>query len=72
MAVLSAMGLLGPDQPFVHESIIHTLFRGRVVAETRVGEHAAIVPELEGEAYITGESAFLIDDADPLRHGFRL
>jgi trans-L-3-hydroxyproline dehydratase len=72
MAVLSAMGLLGPDETFVHESIIGTRFRGRVVGETSVGDIPAILPEIEGDAYITGESVFVIDDADPLRHGFRL
>jgi len=72
MAVLAAMGLLGPDQPFVHESIIGTSFQGRVVGETTVGEYPAILPEIEGEAYITGENVFLIDERDPLRHGFRL
>ncbi len=56
----------------MHESIIGTRFRGRVTGETTVGDHPAIVPEIEGEAYITGESVFLIDEADPLRHGFRL
>ena len=72
MAVLAAMGLLGTDQTFVHESIIGTRFRGRVTGETTVGDYPAIVPEIEGEAYITGENVFLIDEADPLRHGFRL
>jgi proline racemase len=72
MAVLSAMGLLGPDQTFVHESIIGTRFRGRIAGETAVGDLPAILPEIEGEAYITGESVFLIDETDPLRHGFRL
>jgi trans-L-3-hydroxyproline dehydratase len=72
MAVLAAMGLLGADQTFVHESIIGTRFRGRLAGETTVSGHPAILPEIEGEAYITGENVFLIDDADPLRHGFRL
>ncbi len=72
MAVLSAMGILGRDQQFTHESIIGTKFRGRVVDETTVGELAAIVPWIEGEAYITGENMFLIDERDPLRHGFRI
>jgi trans-L-3-hydroxyproline dehydratase len=72
MAVLAAMGLLGADQTFVHESIIGTRFRGRIAGETTVGDLPAILPEIEGEAYITGESVFLIDEADPLRHGFRL
>jgi trans-L-3-hydroxyproline dehydratase len=72
MAVLSAMGLLGREQTFTHESIIGTLFRGRVVGETTVGGHPAIVPEVEGSASITGEHTFLIDERDPLRFGFRL
>jgi proline racemase len=72
MAVLHAMGLLGEDQTFTHESIIGTLFRGRVVRGTMVGEVPAIVPEIQGEAYITGENTFLIEERDPLRHGFRL
>jgi proline racemase len=72
MAVLSAMGLLGRDQTFTHESIIGTKFRGRVSGETNVGETPAIVPEIEGEAYITGENTFIIDDEDPLKYGFRI
>lgn len=72
MAVLAAMGVLGPDQTFTHESIIGTVFRGRVAGETAVGDHPAIVPEIEGQAWITGEHTFLIDDRDPLRAGFRL
>ena len=72
MAVLSAMGILGREQQFTHESIIGTKFRGRVVDDTVVGELPAIVPEIEGEAYITGEHTFLLDDRDPLRHGFRI
>ena len=72
MAVLSAMGLLGPDQTFTHESIIGTTFRGRVAGETEVDGRPAIVPEIEGDAFITGESTFFIDERDPLRFGFRL
>ena len=73
MAVLHAMGMfVEPDQVFTHESIIGTAFRGRIADTTRVGEFEAIVPEIEGEAYITGESTFIIDDRDPLVFGFRL
>lgn len=72
MAVLAAMGLLGPEQIFTHESIIGTTFRGRVVRETSVGDIPAIVPEIEGSAYITGEATFIIDERDPLKFGFRI
>ena len=72
MAVLDAMGLLGEKKSFVHESLIGTRFNGRVVERTTVGEYAAIVPEIEGSAWITGEHTFLIDERDPLKEGFRI
>jgi proline racemase len=72
MAVLSEMGVLADDAPFVHESIIGTLFTGRIAGRVAIGEHAAIVPVLEGSAWITGEHEFLIDGDDPLKSGFRL
>ena len=73
MAVLAAMGMLaGPDQIFTHESIIGTRFRGRLAGSTRVAELEAIIPEIQGEAHITGEHTFLIDERDPLNEGFRL
>ncbi len=72
MAVLNEMGLLLDDVPFVHESIVGTTFSGRVVERVQVGEHTAIVPEIEGSAWITGEHTFLVDGDDPLKAGFRL
>jgi proline racemase len=85
MAVLSAMGMLTePDQIFTHESIIGTRFRGRVVERltlpvpnsttpnSQEESMEAIVPEIEGTAYITGENTFIIDERDPLVYGFRL
>jgi len=72
MAVVDAMGLLSGDKPFVHESLIGTRFTGRVTARTMVGEHEAIVPEIEGSAWVTGEHTFLVDDDDPLKNGFRI
>jgi proline racemase len=72
MAVLDAMGLLEDDRSFVHESMLGTLHRGRVVRRTQVGELAAIVAEIEGTAWITGEHTFYVDEDDPLRDGFQL
>jgi proline racemase len=72
MAVLDAMGLLLEGAAFVHESAIGTLFRGRVVRRTQIGDMPAIVPEIEGSAWITGEHTFLIDDDDPLKEGCRV
>ncbi len=72
MAVLTEMGVLSPSQTFTHESIIGTTFKGRIAGRTAVGEIEAIVPEIEGSAFITGENTFLVDETDPLRFGFRL
>jgi trans-L-3-hydroxyproline dehydratase len=72
MAVIDAMGLLGDEKPFVHESLIGTRFTGRVASRTLVGEYPAIVPEIEGSAWITGEHTFIVDDGDPLKNGFRI
>jgi proline racemase len=72
MAVLDAMGLLDAKRSFVQESIIGTRISGRVVGRTEVGEYSAVVTEIEGSAWITGEHTFVIDDRDPLKDGFRL
>jgi proline racemase len=70
LAVIDAMGLSG--ETFVHESIIGTTFTARVAGRTSVGDLPAIVPELSGEAFVTGEHTFIVDEDDPLKDGFRL
>jgi len=72
MAQLAARGTLGPGDAFIHESIIGSLFRGRVERATRVGEHAAIVPSIAGWARVTGLNTIFIDDRDPFAAGFLL
>ena len=74
MAVVDAMGLLGNDHDnvFRHESLIGTIFNGRVASRTVVGDIQAIVPEIEGSAWITGEHTFIVDERDPLKDGFRI
>ena len=72
MAVVDAMGLLDPACRFVHESLIGTTFTGTVEGRTSVGDLPAVVPRIEGRAWVTGRHEFLIDDDDPLRDGFLL
>ena len=72
MAIHYARGEIGIDEPMVIESIIGSTFTGRVVSVTDSGPHSAIIPEVEGTAYITGKHEFLIDPDDPLREGFIL
>ena len=72
LAIHHARGEIGLEQPITIESIIGSRFSGQVVSTTTFGPHAAIIPEVEGAAYITGQHQFLIDPDDPLRTGFIL
>jgi 4-hydroxyproline epimerase len=70
MAQWAAKGMLQPGDDFVHESIIGTLFRGRVERATKAGTLDAIIPSIEGWARLTGHNTIFVDDRDPLMHGF--
>jgi proline racemase len=70
MATLHARGKLPLDRDFVHEGILGTTFTGRLIAETRVGPHAAVVPTLAGQAWITGFANYVLDPTDPFPEGF--
>jgi 4-hydroxyproline epimerase len=70
MAQLHAKGRLRAGDEFIHESIIGSLFKGRVESETVVGESKAIIPSVGGWARMTGLNTIFIDDRDPFAHGF--
>jgi 4-hydroxyproline epimerase len=72
MAQWAAKGRLKPGDPFHHESIIGSLFKGRVEAAAKVGGFDAIVPSIEGWAQVTGYNTIIIDDRDPFAHGFQV
>ena len=70
MAQLHAKGRLKAGDSFVHESIIGSLFRGRVEQEVSVANRPAIVPSIGGWARQTGINTIFIDERDPFAHGF--
>jgi proline racemase len=70
MAVLHAKGKLPLHQDFVNEGILGTTFTGRLIAETRVGPYAAVIPTLSGTAWITGFAQYVVDPEDPFPDGF--
>ncbi len=70
MAQLAAKGKLNPGDAFVHESIIGSLFKGKVEAAASVGNKPAIIPSIGGWARMTGTNTIFIDDRDPFAHGF--
>ena len=72
LAAMHAKGLLDVDEIIVNESIIGTLFKGRVTKTCKVGEYDAVVPEITGSAFITGFNRFVFDNRDPVKGGFVL
>jgi proline racemase len=70
MAALHAKGRLPLHQDFVHEGILGTIFTGRLIEETRVGQYPGVVPTLSGQAWITGFAQYVVDPEDPFPEGF--
>ncbi len=65
LAQLAARGDLKVGDTFVHESIIGSLFRGRVEKAVTVGDYDAIVPSVAGQAWITGYNTIFSTTAIP-------
>jgi proline racemase len=72
LALLDRSGRLPRGEELRHLSIVGSEFRGRVVGDADVGGLPAVVTEVEGSAYRTGEHAFELDPDDPLGEGFLL
>ncbi|MEI7872994.1 MAG: 4-hydroxyproline epimerase [Alphaproteobacteria bacterium] len=72
MAQLAGRGRLKVGDEFVHESIIGSLFDGRVEATAHVGNHEAIVPSISGWARQHGINTIFVDSRDPFAQGFQV
>jgi proline racemase len=70
MATLYARGELDIGADFHHEGILGTIFSGRMLRETRLGERSAIATTLSGSAWITGRAEYVVDADDPFPEGF--
>ena len=64
MAALHATGRLALGQRWRQEGIVGSRFVGWLEAE---GD--ALIPYIQGRAFITGQSTLRFDDADPFRYG---
>lgn len=72
IAQLAARGKLALGDDFVHESIIGSLFEGRVEGLTKVGDLDAVIPSVAGWARMSGLNTIFVDPRDPFAHGFQV
>ena len=71
-ALLAADGRLGPGAELRHDSIIGTTFLVRAVEALRALGRDAVITEVRGAAYRTGEHRFVLEPRDPVGSGFVL
>ena len=72
LAILHDRGEIAVGARFHHRSIVDSAFEAQVIATTDVGGRAAVVTEVEGSAYRTGQHTFTLDERDPIGTGFLL
>jgi proline racemase len=69
MAALHARGELGLHVPFIHQGVLGTTFRGMLHERTTVGGQEAVVPSIQGRAWITGYVQHVLQPDDPFPTG---
>src|SRR5262252_3776646 len=72
LAVLAAGGRLPAGTVLRHDSIVGSTFTATVLDTVDAGGRPAVIPQVTGTAYRTGEHLFSIDPHDPLVPGFVL
>ena len=70
LALLDRSGRLPRGAELRHRSIVGSEFRAWVVGDADVAGTPAVVTEVEGSAFRTGEHRFTLDPDDPLAEGF--
>jgi trans-L-3-hydroxyproline dehydratase len=72
MAVMHRRRQVEQGEPRRFRSVTGAEFTGTVLEATRAGPHPAVIVEVGGEAFYTGEAGFWVEPEDPLGEGFLL
>lgn len=74
LAVHHARGELPVGESIVIESVlgVKSVFSARIVGESKVGLHSAIIPEVSGVAHLLGRTEVRYDPSDEIGRGFLL
>jgi len=59
-------------QSIVIESILASPFTVQAIEKVNFADFEAVVPQVTGNAFISGKAQWLINQADPLKNGFLL
>ncbi|WP_353142938.1 4-hydroxyproline epimerase [Paracoccus sp. (in: a-proteobacteria)] len=72
LAQLYGRGRLNIGDNFRNESLIGTVFDGKLEEAAQIGPYAGIRPSLGAWARVTGYNTIFIDEHDPLYRGFQI
>jgi len=72
IAIEKARNAIDTNEFISIESITGSTFIGSLVKEEKFGPFKAVIPQVEGTAFVTGINTFLIDPKDPMKNGFIL
>jgi trans-L-3-hydroxyproline dehydratase len=70
IAIDAARRRIGIGESLRIESIVGSVFTGCLAEETIYHGKTAVIPEIEGTAFITGKATYFVDPSDPLSPGF--
>jgi trans-L-3-hydroxyproline dehydratase len=69
-AMLQQQGQLAVGQSLVIESILGSQFQLSIVDLVQYGSYSAVIPRVQGQAFVTGRQQFYLDPQDPFVEGF--
>ena len=72
MAILHTKGLMQVGETYIGRSVIDSKFEGRIIGETTVGNQKAIIPQITGRAWISGQTTLMLDPDDPYPDGYKV
>lgn len=70
LAVMSERGEIATGDSVVVESLVGSIFTGRIVETVELAGRAGVIPEIEGSAHMTGRAELWLDPEDELGRGF--
>ncbi|HSO47305.1 MAG TPA: proline racemase family protein [Rhizobiaceae bacterium] len=72
LAVLHARGQISKGEIYEAESVLGSHFFASIVEETSIAGRPAVIPRIEGRAWVTGTHQQMLDPDDPWPAGYRL
>jgi len=72
LAVLHARGQITGGETLISQSVLGTEFQCRIEEAATMAGQPAIIPSIQGRAWITGSHQYSLDSDDPFPHGYTL